>query len=458
MTVLQSSNVHATCRQRGIMNYLDGPRGERALAHDFLNLTPRQARQWDVSMDRTRALAGHDRKWGGRDPIAYYHFILSPDPRDGVDIDTLRRLALNWSRRLFGDEHEPGLLGCYQVAITYHDDNTNRIPHAHVVVNCTNMDNDRKMHLSKRDNEGLLPDLLGEVSRELGLSHFDEEERIEMDRRRRELSHAGAVLTSTELGAEKRLGYSWKQEMREKIDIAKMATRTEEEFVAQLLATGICVRPSREVRGEWVYGDVRNPYRLACRADRLGHRYSRAGVERHRSLVNARDPRPLTRGEAAERWRREAAEHDRAERAQRARMRENLNRQIAQATLVASFSTHVELDRVVAALAVNERHNIRCMADYDAAIAREERLAALDGNDARARQLEELRDARALAAQGNLFAGVEPVRPLRRPPAAKPAKSRAQKRREWQESYAPGTQHLRQRGQTEQRDGRTRPR
>ncbi len=460
MTMLASSNVHASCAMRGIMAYLDGPDGKRALARDFLNMTPREAARWDASMDRTRALAGHDKAWGGREPIRYYHFIVSPDPRDGVDIDTLRELATEWSRRLFGEHGEPGLLGCYQVAITYHDDNANRIPHAHVVVNCTNMANGRKMHIGRRDNEGLLPELLQGISKELGLSYFDDKEGEDRERRRRELSRGDAVLTSAERAMEAHLKYSWKQEMRDKIDIAKLTTRTEAELIAQLAATGILVRPSREDPEEWVYADVRNPYRLSCRAERLGERYSRAGVARYRDRLRSRDGRPLTAEEAGEHRAADAA-RARAAAEQRSRLRENVNRQVESATLVATFAGHVELERVVDALIANERHGIRCMADYDAALSRIERSLSLapEGERAALRaDLEQLRAARAVAEQGDLFQGVRPVRPLAPPPARKGGKTAAQKQREWRRKYAAGGAQRAGRGATRPAPGQNRPR
>ncbi len=461
MTMLASSNVHASCAMRGIMAYLDGPDGTRALARDFLNMTPREAARWDVSMDRTRALAGHDRAWGGKESIRYYHFIVSPDPRDGVDIDTLRALATEWSRRLFGEHDEPGLLGCYQAAITYHDDNAHRIPHAHIVVNCTNMANGRKMHIGRRDNEELLPELLQDISRELGLSYFDDRESEGHERRRRELSREGAVLTSAERALEEKLKYSWKQEMRDKIDIARLTTRTEAEFTAQLAATGILVRPSSEDPEEWVYADARNPHRLSCRAGRLGERYSRAGIARYQHRIRSRGARPLTAEEAGEQRAAADAVRARAEAEQMSRLRENVNRQVENATLVATFAGHVELERVVDALIANERHGIRCMADYDAALSRIERSLSLAPEGARAAlqaDLEQLSEARAVAEQGDLFQGVRAVRPLAPAPRKRAAKTAVQKQREWRRKYAAGTSPSPGRGPATTGPKRNRPR
>jgi len=56
----------------------------------------------------------------------YKHYAISPDPRDGIPPDSLRRLATRWAREGFPD---------LQVAIVYHDDNEGHVPHAHVIVN-----------------------------------------------------------------------------------------------------------------------------------------------------------------------------------------------------------------------------------------------------------------------------------------------------------------------------------
>ena len=76
-------------------------------------------------MDATRAAAGNDLPWRGRAARTWKHYVISPDPRNGVSLDELRELATAWVRRWFPD--------C-EVAVVYHDDNAGRIPHAHVVV------------------------------------------------------------------------------------------------------------------------------------------------------------------------------------------------------------------------------------------------------------------------------------------------------------------------------------
>ena len=54
-----------------------------------------------------------------------------------MDLRSLRELSQAWVRKFFPD---------YHVAIVYHDDNESRIPHAHIVVNNTNVVTGRRMH------------------------------------------------------------------------------------------------------------------------------------------------------------------------------------------------------------------------------------------------------------------------------------------------------------------------
>jgi hypothetical protein len=121
----------------------------------------RDAFEWDVAMDDTRRANGNDAPWRGRPARTYKHYVLSPDPRDGISLEELRRLAVRWAEESFPD---------FQVAIVYHDDNEGRVPHAHVVVNNTNLaTGDRP----RDPDPGLLNGRLQAIERDMGLSHFE---------------------------------------------------------------------------------------------------------------------------------------------------------------------------------------------------------------------------------------------------------------------------------------------
>ena len=108
----------------------------RALAHDYLGLDAPVIGEdghglpvygdyaWNEAMDARRAAEGNDAPWRGRRTRTYKHYVVSPDPRDGISLDGLRRLATRWARESFSD---------FQVAIAYHDDNEGHVPHAHEI-------------------------------------------------------------------------------------------------------------------------------------------------------------------------------------------------------------------------------------------------------------------------------------------------------------------------------------
>ena len=60
----------------------------------------------------------------------------SPDPQDGLSTGQVAELAGAWALKHFAD---------FEVAIVLHDDNESRIPHAHIVVNNTNLVTERRL-------------------------------------------------------------------------------------------------------------------------------------------------------------------------------------------------------------------------------------------------------------------------------------------------------------------------
>lgn len=140
---------------KGIAGYLHDGHGaefDRALAEDFVGIPPSAQGDWARYMDDLRRAAGCDRRTGGREgkAVTYRHYVLAPDPEDGIDLDTLRAYAKEWVVKAFG----PGATA----AIVYHDDNHERlkkglqgIPHAHICINALNTQTGRKWHFAKDD-------------------------------------------------------------------------------------------------------------------------------------------------------------------------------------------------------------------------------------------------------------------------------------------------------------------
>ena len=196
-------------------------RDGRALARDLLHFSQidEAARQsgrgvdafeWDVAMDETRHANGNDAPWRGRPARTYKHYVLSPDPRDGVSLEELRRLAVRWAEESFPD---------FQVAIVYHDDNEGHVPHAHVVVNNTNLATGNRL---RDPDPGLLNGRLQAIARDMGLSHF--EGRIDAghpDTRKRASreNYQRVHMGRAEAELSSRDAYSWVADIRSRVDV-----------------------------------------------------------------------------------------------------------------------------------------------------------------------------------------------------------------------------------------------
>ena len=249
-------------------------RGGRALARDFLNLdAPMEGMDgdglpeygdydWSSIMDGTRERLGNDRPFKGRKARTYKHYVVSPDPRDSVSLSRLRSVTMSWVRENFAD---------YEVAVVYHDDNEHRIPHAHVVVNNTNLDTGRRL---QDPDPGALNGSLQRIARDAGLTHFvgriDGERRDETHYRRRAIDRPEASLG-------RRGEYSWVADIRARVDVAKGIARNPDDFQSALREMGVNVRESASRKGDWVYSLSETPSRQVT-GSRLGASYTRREV------------------------------------------------------------------------------------------------------------------------------------------------------------------------------------
>ena len=274
MPLLKPISGHTSCR--GVYRYLT--KNERALAADYLNLdVPERedtAFDWATAMDGTRASWRNDTPWGGRPCRTYKHYVLSPDPKDHVGLDALRELTVAWAREHFVD---------YEVAIVYHDDNAGRIPHAHVVVNNTNIATGRR--LQDPDPEELKHSLQ-RMAKERGLSDFDSaEERASTRGRVRSRTLQAEHVRRAEREIAEKGGYSWVADIRTRIRIARSVTRSEDEFRGLLKSLGVEVEDNsaKARRRDWVFSLSGHPtWRVS--GESLGLGYGRESLMRGFSL------------------------------------------------------------------------------------------------------------------------------------------------------------------------------
>lgn len=271
MPILKPISGHTSCA--GVYRYLT--KNGRALARDFLNIDAPEEEgfDWAAVMDETRHAYRNDTPWGDRPARTYKHYVISPDPGDAVSLERLRDLAIAWARENFPD---------YEVAIVYHDDNAGRIPHAHVVVNNTNLATGRR--LQDPDPRALKHNLQA-LAKGRGLSDFDTQERDRFDGRipPRTMQRDYVRWAERELEAEGR--YSWVADIRGRVGIARSIARSEGEFRSVLSAIGIEVadNSAKAPRRDWVYSLEGHPtWRIS--GERMGLGYGREALVRSFSL------------------------------------------------------------------------------------------------------------------------------------------------------------------------------
>ncbi len=299
MPILKPISGHTSCQN--IQRYLE--KGGRALAHDFFNLSwdereddddeaLKSVVRWADEMDETRRRAGNDRPFGGMQARTYKHFVLSPSPEDRIDLAALRELACAWALKHFGE---------YQVAIVYHDDNEGRIPHAHVVVNNTNLVTGRR--LQTRFPLDLNRDLQ-EMARERELRFLtDEPEPTEGLERLAAVQHGRKPRPKTmqqihvgraEMELVKSGAYSWVADIRNRVSVAKSLARSEGEFtqILGLLGVDVADNSRSAKRDDWIYSLADAPTRRVS-GERLGLIFAKETVLRQ--LARASHGRPDVR-------------------------------------------------------------------------------------------------------------------------------------------------------------------
>lgn len=406
MPIVKAISGHTSCQK--VKRYLE--KNGRALARDFFNLSwderemegydesLKASVEWADEMNATRAENGNDEPYEGRRARTYKHFIISPDPEDGIDLPALRELACAWAMRFFGD---------YQVAIVYHDDNAGGIPHAHLVVNCTNLVTGNRLHT---ENPFELNRALQDMARERGLRGFSNRmehgegvarlaakdapeqgqrtlQRVYMSRPERELVAKGA--------------YSWVSDIRSRVSVAKGLARNEGEFreVLGLLGVTVSDNSPKASNRDWIYALSDQPARKVT-GGRLGYAYSR------RSLENGFSNRAAYHPDAA-----------------------SSRRILRAAKDVVVLNDLAELDRMARALETCARYGADSVAELDSRIAAvEARAGEGGGSSTEVASLQALRDAREFIADNGLLpreGAPRKAKPAAQRPRGKEARDKA---------------------------------
>lgn len=392
---------------RGICRYLT--KKNRALASDYINIDvpdpahPEAAFDWARVMDSTRRAFGNDLPWRGKRARTYKHYVVSPDPKDGISLDALRELATAWAREHFSE---------YEVAIVYHDDNEGGIPHAHVVVNNTNVETGKR--LQDPDPKALASSLQGIAERQ-GLSALRPPEQTGVAARaqrrnpkRRPETYRSEYVRRAEQELAERGEYSWTADIRARVRIARTAARSEAEFRNLLSSMGVTVSDNspKAQRRDWIYALADHPSRRIS-GERMGLSYGR---ERLEALLRSGGVRRLE----------DAGERAIASIAKRAVEVGNLT----------------ELRRLSGAVALIEASRAQCLEDFDVLIQDEDDAA---------------QEAVAYVREMGLLPQERPASRVRRPEGVR--RDADGNRVAAQQPQAHGLQRIRQNDQEKRREG-----
>lgn len=332
-TIAGHTSAHGICR------YLT--RKNRALASDYVNIdAPEGVREfdWAQAMDATRRSFGNDLPWRGKRARTYKHYVVSPDPKDGIALEALRDLATSWAQEHFSE---------YEVAIVYHDDNEHGIPHAHVVVNNTNIETGRR--LQDPDPKALAASLQ-ELAEAQGLTALRPPQATGVAARaqRRSPKRAPETFRSeyvrrAEQELTERGEYSWTADIRARVRIARTVSRSEAEFRSILGTMGVTVADNspKAERRDWIYALASHPSRRIS-GERMGLAYGREQLE------------PLLRSGGARKL------EDAGERAI-----------AAIAKRAVSVGDLAELRSLSGAVALIEASRARCLGDLDALLEKD---------------------------------------------------------------------------------------
>lgn len=388
MAVLKAINGHTGCGR--IKDYLE--KGGRALLRDFFNLSWDEVEDkgldaalkdevdWALEMDALRRDYGNDTPWKGQRAITFRHYVISPDPSDNIGLDGLREITHAWVRKHFSD---------YQVAVIYHDDNRQRIPHAHIVVNNTNLETGRRLHIP---NALEMNRSLQEVARARGLTAFDNEMpkgrvgRSDPRTPPRPRTRWATYINKAERGILDAGAYSWVSDIRNRVSVAKVLSRNEGEFmrILELMEIEVAENSSQASREDWIFSMADQPSRKVS-GERLGMTFGKIALTERFERIGSYHP---------------DAASSRAI--------------LSMATDAVEINDVAELGSLAKAVETNARYSIGSSADYESRIEtlqrRMEREPESKAAAKCAERIQELAEAREYASRHSLVPDEVPAR------------------------------------------------
>ena len=189
----------------------------------------------------------------------------------------MRELSRAWAIRFFPDN---------QVAIVYHDDNAKGIPHAHIVVNSSNLMTGNRMHTEHpEDLNRALQDMARE-RRLFGLSNQKKSSGNKVDTAQKNKINHPRTRQNVYLGRQeneiaKTGGYTWVGGIRSRVALAKTMATSESEFFGILDALDVHVADNsrRRVATIRIFSLADEPSKKVS-GERLGFTYGKQMLQR----------------------------------------------------------------------------------------------------------------------------------------------------------------------------------
>ena len=232
----QKNNVHT------IQNYLHSghhAKYERVRAE---RLSPNLTQLNDSKYDWAQEMLDTKRAWGKEAGRQYYHFVFSPDPQDKVGVDEVADMAAEWAGNMYPEG---------QWAVEVHDDNTNHIPHAHIILNSVLPKTGYKV---QRSNTKIIQEARAaqKIAEKHGLSTLEDIVEWRKEQRKQEqeelLQSQPEKLSMAERALKKEGKWSWKQDIRDAVNETVGKSSNMEQFVYLMEAKGYKVNRSGRCR------------------------------------------------------------------------------------------------------------------------------------------------------------------------------------------------------------------